>query len=35
MAEITLQGVGPNAPPGVYGAINFAQGSGSLGEGVL
>jgi phage tail sheath gpL-like len=33
MAEIVLQGVGPNAPPGVYGVVNFAQGSGSLGEG--
>ena len=29
-----LPGVGPNAPPAVYGQVSFAQGSGSLGNSV-
>lgn len=35
MAELfTLPGVGPNAPPGVYGVVNFATGAGVGGNGV-
>jgi phage tail sheath gpL-like len=29
MSDITLTGIGPNAPPGIYGQVLFAQGSGS------
>jgi phage tail sheath gpL-like len=34
VAEIVIGGVGPNAPPGVYGVVNFAQGQGTSGQGV-
>lgn len=34
VSEIVIGGVGPNAPPGVYGVVNFAQGQGSGGTGV-
>jgi phage tail sheath gpL-like len=32
--NLTLPGVGPNVPPGIYGQINYAQGNLSAGSGV-